>query len=300
MKATILILAIFLSLGIRAQDTVRVKMLGKNLVTVTDLEDKTDVKIGRSIDIHDNDSDTVRIRVGRKTIVIAEGHHRNSVRYSKLNDEEYKQLTGDKPKFKGHWSFLEMGVNSFANTNYSGYSIPNFMDLNHNKSLEVNINFLKYSIGLQKENTSIGMVTGLGLNFNDYRFSNDYTIKNDNGYIVPVAISDSHLEKTKLSTGFLTVPLLLEFQLPKETGLWCSVGVIGGLKIGSHTKVRIAEKKYKDRGDFNINPFRGGVTARVGYKGLNIFSTCYLTPLFRDHRGPELTPFTIGIGWVNL
>jgi hypothetical protein len=300
MKTILLFSAIILALGARAQDTVRVNVLGKNMVTVVEGGDKTDVKIGdNTIDIMDNDKDTVKIRVGRKTVVIAEGNHGSSFKYDKLDDEEYRRWTGHSPKFKGHWLFFEMGVNSFANVDYTGYATENFMDLDHNKSMEVDINLFKLSFGLQKHQNHIGLVTGLGLNFNDYRFSNPYTIKNENGYIVPVPIEETGLQKTKLSTGYVTVPLLLEFQLPRESGLWLSVGVIGGIKMGSHTKVKINDVKTKDHNDFNINPFRGGTTARIGYKGFNLFGTYYFTEFFKDGRGPVMNPFAIGIGILN-
>ena len=196
------------------------------------------------------------------------------------NDQGYKKWTGHLPKFKGHWAIFEMGVNSFTNVNYSNYATKNFMDVDHNKSMEVNINIFKISFGLQKKENNIGLVTGMGLNFNDYRFSNPYTIKNDNGNIVPVPITDQHLTKTKLSTGYLTVPLLLEFRLPRESGLWVSVGAIGGIKMGSHTKTIINDTTVKDHNDFNISPFRLGGTARIGYKGINLFGTYYFT-----HKG---------------
>jgi len=302
MKTIYLFFCLFMAVGMtsRAQDTVKVNVLGKNMVTVVEDGSKTNVKIGDStIDINENNKDSVKIRVGRKTLVIAEGHHGSTIKYNKLNDEEYKHWTGRDPKFKGHWSAFEMGINTFTNVDYTGYSTPNFMDLNHNKSIEVNINLFKYSIALQKKKTNIGLVTGLGLNFNNYRFSNNFTLKNELGTIVPVPITDAKLEKTKLSTGYLTVPLLLEFQLPKETGIWMSMGLIGGMKMGSHTKVKIAGTKSKDHNDFNINPFRGGATARLGFKGFNIFGTYYFTPFFKDGRGPAMEPFTIGLGLLN-
>ena len=300
MKTTFLFFAILLTLGLKAQDTVRVNVLGKNLVTVVENGSKTDVKIGdQTIDIHDGKGDSVKIRVGRKTMVVSEGKHGTKVAFDKLDGNGFKKWTGHDPKFKGHWSSFEMGVNSFTSVDYKGFSTPNFMDLNHNKSLEVNINLFKYSIGLQKKNNSIGLVTGLGFNFNDYRFSNNFTIKNVGGYVVPVVITDQNLEKTKLSTGFVTVPLLLEFQLPRESGLWFSMGVIGGIKMGSHTKVKIDGTKTKDHNDLNINPFRGGATARLGYKGFNIFGTYYFTPFFQDSRGPVMQPLTVGIGFFN-
>ena len=280
MKTIYLFFVISLVVGIntQAQDTVRVNVMGKNLVTVVENGSKTDVKIGDNhINVRDDDKDTVKIRVGRKTMVITDGHHGSSIKYDKLDDEEYKHWTGHAPKFKGHWSVLEMGVNTMAHVDYKGYPIPNFMDLNHNKSLEVNINLIKYSIGLQKKNNDIGLVTGVGLNFNDYRFSNNFTIKNDMGYIKAVPLTDPKLEKTKLSTGYLTVPLLLEFQLPRESGLWLSMGVIGGLKMGSHTKYVINHENFKEHDDFNISPFRGASTVRLGYKGFNVFGTYYFT-----------------------
>jgi hypothetical protein len=302
MKAFYLFLILSMTLGLnsKGQDTVKVNVLGKNMVTVIESGAKTDVNIGDSnIKVHDGGKDTVKIRVGRKTMVIAEGHHGSSIKYNQLNDEEFKHWTGHEPKFKGHWSFLEMGVNSFENVDYSAYTTRNFMDVDHNKSLEVNINLFKISAGLQKHENNIGLVTGLGLNFNDYRFSNPYTVQNEDGNIYPVPLSVTGLQKTKLSTGYLTVPLLLEFQLPRESGLWLSVGVIGGVKMGSHTKVKINGNVTRDHNDFNINPFRGGATARLGYKAINIFGTYYFTQFFRDNRGPLMNPFTFGIGILN-
>jgi len=311
MKTISLLLILALAFGVSsqgAQDTVRVNVLGKNMVTVIENGSKTDVKIGDStIKVTEGVNDSVKIRVGRKTMVVTEGKHGAKVDFDQLDDQGFKKWTGHSPKFKGHWSYLEMGVNTFANVDYAGYTIPatssyhgsNYLDINHNKSLEVNINLLKYSIGLQKNHRDIGMVTGMGLNFNDYRFSNGFTIRNQNGYIVPIPIGEPNLQKSKLSTGYLTVPLLLEFHVPNGSGLWISMGVIGGLKIGSHTKVEINGTKNKDHNDFNINPFRGGSTVRLGYKGFNIYGTYYFTPFFKDGRGPSMDPFTIGIGLLN-
>jgi len=288
--------------GLMAQDTVRVKVLGKNVVTVVEEGDRTDVKVGNNaIDIRDGHGDTVKVRVGRQALVIADGKHGSKIELNKLDDKEYESWTGRPTRFKGHWAALEMGVNSFANVDYKGYT-PNFMDLNQNKSYEVGINFIRYSIGLQKDKKNIGLVTGLGLTFNDYRFSNGYTIENENGMVKPVVLDKAGLSKSKLSTSYLTVPLMLEFQIPvsgNNKRFYFSGGMIGSLKVGSHTKVKKDGDKSKNRDDFNINPFRYGATARIGYKGINIFGTYYFSPFFKDGRGPEMFPFTIGIGLMN-
>ena len=308
MKTSILAFIILCAAGtsiLKAQDTVRVSVLGKNVVTVVEGGDlRTDVKIGNSaIDIKDaGRGDTVKVRVGHRALVIAEGNHGSDIKYNRLDDEEFESWTGRPSRFKGHWAAVEMGVNSFANVDYKGYTPDYYMDLNQNKSFEVGFNFLRYSIGLQKDKRNIGLVTGLGLTFNDYRFSNPYTIETVDGKVRSKLIEDTGLSKTKLSTSYLTVPLMLEFQIPvsgNNKKLYFSGGVIGGLKVGSHSKVKIDGSKSKDRGDFNINAFRYGATARFGYKGINLFGTYYFSTFFKNGRGPEMFPFTIGIGLMN-
>ena len=80
MKTIFLLFAIFIAIGIKAQDTVHVSVLGKNMVTVVESGKKTDVKIGDStVGVHNNSRDTVKIRVGRKTVVISEGHRGSSI-----------------------------------------------------------------------------------------------------------------------------------------------------------------------------------------------------------------------------
>lgn len=300
MKTSILaLILIFVCSGLKAQDTVRVKVLGKNVVTVVEEEGRTDVKVGNNaIDIREGDGDTVKVRLGRKRVIITDKENGSTVSIDHSDDQSW---TDHPTRFKGHWPAFEMGMNSFARVDYKNFT-PNFMDLYQNKSYEVNINFLRYSIGLQKEKRNIGIVTGLGLSLNDYRFSNGYTIENENGIVKPVLLDQTGLSKTKLSTSYVSAPVMLEFQIPvndQNKRIYISAGVIGGIKVGSHTKIKQNGDKTKNRDDFNINPFRYGASARLGYKGINIFGTYYCSPFFKEGRGPELYPFTIGIGLMN-
>ena len=77
--------------------------------------------------------------------------------------------------------------------------------------------------------------------------------------------------------------------------MFISGGVIGGLKIGDHTKTKIGPEKSKDKGDHNISPLRWGYTARIGFENMGIFATYYNTKLFEKNKGPETTPVTIGL-----
>ena len=98
------------------------------------------------------------------------------------------------------------------------------------------------------------------------------------------------------------MPLLFEFQIPvnqHEGRVYVNAGVIGGVRIGSHTKVKHGDIKDKVRSGFNMNAFNYAATARVGYKDVGFFATYSMTPLFETGQGPDLTPFSIGISFSN-
>lgn len=315
MKKLVIILLVF-TIGIGSYgypDTTRVKAGKNEVIRMVDNDQGTDISVGKKGYIKYNDKDdTIKVKIGKKGIKIIENEDGTSIDIIDL-DEIEDEIEDEKDfnykrKFKGHWKGFEIGLNNLSTEEFS-LSLPasdNFMNLNTGKSWNVNINFLQYGLGLVGNN--IGIVTGLGLELNDYRFDNNNTIikDKDNGMIVedPYALP---LEKSKFATSYLTVPLLLEFQVPagkRNKGLFFSGGVIGGLKIGSHTKVVYIKegnrRKDKGRGDFNLSPLRYGVTARVGYRALKVFVNYYVTPLFEDGAGPELYPFSVGLVFITF
>jgi hypothetical protein len=93
---------------------------------------------------------------------------------------------------------------------------------------------------------------------------------------------------------------MLEVQIPVSysSTINLGAGVIGAVKLGSHTKVvyhNDGKQKDKNRDDFNLNVLRYGVTARAGYEMVQVYGTCWLSPMFEKGKGPELYPFEIGI-----
>ncbi|MBC7124994.1 MAG: outer membrane beta-barrel protein [Bacteroidales bacterium] len=250
--------------------------------------------------------DTVVVRLGKKKMVIVDSKDKTVIEIpekGKKSDEiiEYKEVK----KFKGHWSGFELGINGFMDKNQSMTQTGDlaWMDLKQARSWNSNINFIQYSIGFGTDKA--GLVTGLGLEFNDYHFSNPITLKVENGVTV---VDSSYIqagykvEKTKVTMSHLTLPLLLEFQIPmsekRKDRIYISAGVIGGVRLGSHTKVVYdngSRHKDKNRGDFNIATLRYGLTARMGYKGIRLFANYYPVQLFEMDKGPELYPFSVGL-----
>jgi hypothetical protein len=280
--------------------------------------DNREVTIGRRfLKVTENDT-SVNVRIGNRGLMILESleGEKSEIRIERYSRDENDQFwndnhdrysrSNDRParRFKGNWSGVEFGYNNYTASRNSHF-IPGdigYMDLHSGKSHNFNVNFAQLSLGLSR---NIGFVTGLGLNWNNYRFDRSNNIeKGPNGTIVELLPGDlysaSVLDKSKLTTLYLTAPLLLEVQIPVHNNRFnISAGPIGAVKIASHSKMVFEDKnKIKSNGDFNLNILRMGATARAGYSNLQLYGTCYFTSLFRTGRSPggyDLYPFEVGI-----
>ena len=306
-KVAVILFSIILPIGLYGQtDTTSVKIGKKEIVKVVEGNDSVIINVGEKeiIKIID-ENDTVTINVGKKELKIIESDDKTSIDVTTRDDfdEDKWEKKTFKKSFNGHWKGLEIGMNNYLTSDYS-LTLPaeaQFMELNTGKSWGINLNMLQYDIGFGTD--KIGLVTGLGLEFNNYRFDGENSIIKDpvTNEIVSLEYgAATYIDKTKLSTTYLSVPMLLEFQIPVSGNkrIHISGGVIGGLKIGSHTKVLYKEdgSKQKDKinDDFNLSPLRYGLTARIGYRALKLFATYNLTPMFETGQGPELYPVSIG------
>ncbi len=297
----ILTLSVILATNIWAQDTTRVGIARKNVVTVVEDGDGTQVKVGneRGVEvITDEWGDTTKIRVGRRTFNVVEGNNGTTFKVDK--EERRKNWTGS---FNPHWAGLEVGMNLFSQTDYSMYNGEEFFDLVPGKSLSWNLNFAEWAF--KNDHNNFGLVTGLGFTFSDYTFEQPITIAKENGsgIIVPVPLDPNGLKKSKLSMSYFTVPLMLEVKTPLRMGgshLYLAGGVIGGLNLGSHTKYKYRNDKEKFKSNYHINPFKYDITGRIGFGDLCVFANYSLAPLFKDGKGPELYPLMIGISFPNI
>jgi len=256
--------------------------------------------------IENNDS-TINLRSGNNGLNVLESLE-GSEFYSKKytwkdhwdqddNDNDHERRR--RRRFRGHWAGIELGFNNWVTSNQS-MSLPadiDYMTLKSNKSSNFNINFTQLSLGLTKH---FGFVTGLGLNWNNYRFDGNNNMVMGPDGVIQELDPGANLEKSKLATLFLNVPVLLEVQIPVEHNNLCiAAGPIGAIKLGSHTKMVFEDghtvKSYRD---FSLNMLRYGMTARIGYGNFQLFGTYYMTPLFQKGKGPggiDLYPFEIGI-----
>ncbi len=280
--------------------------------------DTTKVRVG-SIDVEVVDGDTVTVRIG--------GHQ------LKVDDDgNVKWERVEAPRFNGHWGGVEIGINGYLTPDFntSWGKENDYLNLKYERSVAVNLNVWEQNIAFNKAKT-IGMMTGLGMSWNNYFFSNDTKLVNGESKLEGYYINGTSVRKTKLVNMYITVPVLFEFQTNnpnRNNRFHFTIGGVIGARVTSHTKVYFneANKEYRledpatgipsfekyttpDRDNRNIvksynsfyqPPFRFDGRVSIGYGWLNIFATYGINGMFQKDKGPELHPWTIGItllGW---
>ncbi len=259
----------------------------KHGISVSEDGDKTKVKVGElEIEVNDNDGDT-QIRLGDSELKVDEDGNVDVKRKKK------------KSKFNGHWAGFELGINSYMDVNKEfnmpegyGFMKPNPLE----KSVSVNLNIFEKNINLIQN--KVGLVTGVGFTWNNYRFTNVKLQATDSSIMNTWAGDQEGMTKSKLTSSWVTVPLILEIQSNRKNNL-NSVHIAGGMqfayRMGSHSKIIVNGEKIKEKSAFNMNPYRLEAVARVGWGRVNLFATYSLNTLFKDDKGPELYPVSVGI-----
>lgn len=209
--------------------------------------------------------------------------------------------------FNGHLAGAGLAMNSYLNSDGKEQLPPGyeFMELNQGKSLEVSIYPVQESIQLL--GGWFGLTGGLGVQYNNYRFNLDsYSDISEAGRPwFPEVSETASITKSKITTLYLNMPLLAEIQIKNRHNrqpLYISGGVVGGVKLQSHTKLvyhdDLGRHKRKRRDDMGIPSFRYGFMARAGYGDFSLYGTYYPVSLFKTNRGPELYPFSLGVMYL--
>lgn len=232
-----------------------------------------------------------------------------------LSVTDIKDITKDgfnfwQDKFNGHFAGIDFGFNTFLNKDYSGYApeLGDFMENDLIRSNSLYVNIIQQSIGLQHNRNTIGLVTGIGLQLQSFRLNQNTTLEpTASGRIVPKTLYFKVNQKSKLSSAYIIVPLLAEWQIPVKNyanRFYVSAGFYGGFWVQSHTKIKYRvegkKEKLKTPDDFSLTKFKTGLMLRLGYRSVNFFAAYDLNPFFRDNLGPRLNTFTFGLTLVSF
>lgn len=286
----------------------------KDLVKVND--DSVEVNLG-NIRVKTNEYDGSSIvSVGSSRIIIDED---GNVKVKKNKSHR---------RFEGHWGGFDLSLNGYLNKdmNMDFGKADRYLDLNMPKSIGVHLNLYEQNVKISS-NGNFGFITGLGIEWHNYRFDRNVWLDNTRDTLRGYLMEGVVIKKNKLVVSYLTLPLIFEWQHKGPGRLndyHFAAGLVVGARIGSHTKVVYDEQEKefnlvdpatlqivatrtsprdeteKVYDDFHLNPFKADATVRIGWGYINLFGTYSLTTLFGKNKGPELYPFAVGItllGW---
>jgi hypothetical protein len=317
MKKTgiIILLTALLTQGF-SQETSAEKKEPARQKAVRDSNEVTRVILGNDRVIVEDNDEAVRVKVGNRGVVILESleEGESKIQFEKYNrddndsffeyceEDDEKDRAERRSRFKGHWASFEAGINNYL-TSDNSLVLPeeiDYMTLHSSKSWNFNFNFSQMSLGFTRH---FGIVTGLGLNWNNYRFDGNNNIQKGAGGVIEMYDPGEILKKSKFSTVYLNLPFLLEIQIPADYHtLNLAVGPVGAVKLYSNSKMVFDNgDKISSDGDLSLNIFRYGATARFGFQNFHIYGTYYLTPLFKSGKSPggvDLYPFEIGLAFT--
>jgi hypothetical protein len=251
-----------------------------------------------NIENKNSKNDTTHLRLGKLKVEVTEDGNEIKIQKDEDESEPYHWDWEDKHEgFEPHWAGFAFGPNLYGPGEFSSNLGPEtrYMELNTNKSWEFSWNIS--DVGINLINDRFGLVSGVGMKWNNYRFSNKNLHLNKGADSLEHYFDTNSYDKSKLTVWSLVVPLMFEWNIPlHHEDFYIAAGVEGTLKLGAHTKmVTSDDKTSKNRDDFYLNSFNYSLVARAGYGDWGFYASYGMTPLFKKNQGPELYPFAMGI-----
>jgi hypothetical protein len=252
-----------------------------------------------------NESDTIRVG----NILIIKNKKDGKKDDDKDDHEEVKveRRKSYKPSnITTNWGIVDLGISQFNDeTNYTqsiaqGTLAPganeDWFDLRDGKSINVNVWFFMQRLNMVKH--VINLKYGLGIELNNYRYTENIKYQNSG---MPLVIMDNiDYSKNKLAADYLTVPLMMNFNFTpnKKNGFGFSVGASAGYLYSSRQKTISKEHgKKKDKEDFELNKWKVSYIAELSLGPIKLYGSYATKSMFE--KGLEQTPYNVGFRLSN-
>ena len=245
------------------------------------------------------------IRVG-SMIIIKRGdgntHGDNEVIiHSRHKDYKRSNLTTN-------WCVLDIGFSRFDDqTDYTSSAIQDpstgfapgsnkdWFKLK-NKSMNWNIWFFLQELNVYKH--VVGLKYGMGVELNNYHYQRNVIYKT-----IPTQViwdTATAYSKNKLAADYLTVPLMLTFNLTpdRRKGFGFSIGASAGYKYSSRQKIKsVRDGKEKVWDDYDLRPWKISYVGELQLGPIKLYGSLATQSMFE--KGLDQTPYTVGIRISN-
>jgi len=167
-----------------------------------------------------------------------------------------------------------------------------------------------YDITFGKSNFGIGL--GYGLSSHNVHHNGSFnkildTLGNTFTQLTPFP-DEYEYRKNKISINYFEIPFEFRFRTKrkeKTDGTVSSffrfyVGFKAGYLVNIHTTLKNKQGKFKYYNYDNLDRFRYGATARIGYGRFSFYGFYALNDLFKDDKSTSLQSFALGLSFSGF
>ena len=247
----------------------------------------------------EGEPDTTKMKVGNKEIIIIT--HPNEDFDLDSEDDSEDESPKRKRKSDAHWAGVDLGFTVLMNENFNtDFATTPYWKNDPARSTVWNLNLLEHKFNFGTP--FVGLTTGLGFSFTSVAFRDGYIINSSTDSLFAAVDTVNTYSKNKLKASYLTIPLLLEFNIStnSDKNFYLAAGVVGGVRMTSKIK-RNGEfadgKEFEERekGTYSLSPFKLDAALRMGYGSFGVFANYSLLPLFESGKTVEVYPLTFGL-----
>jgi hypothetical protein len=259
---------------------------------------------------------TTRVRINNKGLQVVENNNGDvKVRFGDqeiANDslQELVRQRKDEERTEDYLS-LGFGYNTIANAGDAqmagNLAVMTPVSLRNWGSRYVHLGFMSDTRILKDPRSAPFIRYGVQFAFNNYMLEGDRQwVNEDRVTKIATAADGRDLQKSKLATSTIQIPVQLGFRLHNQRGretVSFTAGGFAGYRLNSKTKIKFDKegdtKKIKDRGSYNLEDFQYGLISSISIFGHELFATYNLNELFRKDRGPKGNVLAFGVTLIG-
>lgn len=204
-----------------------------------------------------------------------------------------------------------------ATKNVSGYISYGAMALTNNLSdnaLDKNLGYANnFEFGLKfnyqfGRTSPWGLISGVGFSWRTVRLDHNMIFAKDTNGNVHVESGGGNVDKSKLRTGYIIVPLGLQYNFSKlksagmdiqyrdyNKGFKVGANVYGGVRMSSNNIIKADGVNSRNREDYQVNPFVYGGQITLSYNDYSIFVKKDFSNFFKDDTFKNDKALIIGV-----
>ncbi len=201
---------------------------------------------------------------------------------------------------------------------YISYGIINLTNDKPDNALDNNLRYagnfeFGFKFNYQFGRTSPwGLISGIGFSWRTLSIDNNMFVAKGTDSNVYLANYDKGLSKSKLRTGYIIVPLGLQYNFSRlknagmdvqyldySEGFRIGANIYGGVKMSTNNIIKGDGISYRDRSDYQVSPFIYGGQFTVSYNDFSIFVKKDFGNFFRNgnFENDKALVFGVALWW---